>query len=496
MLSAVSKRWTAGLAATLAATLALALTPVSASAQNSAPLVSAEDARADLDDLYTGLEQAHFDLFAHRPRAEYDRLYADLRGQISEPMTKASAAITFQQLVAYGRIGHARLDAQNVAFVEHLQGGGKILPLFIRVDEGRVLLTAAADSEGLFTAGTEVLALNGEPVAAWLERLGAWVSAERPYMTHALMEEAFPVLLWFALPAAEGIDVVGRRADGTGLQGRVTAVSFGDYQAIQAAWPTPSIITDFSTREFRQLDDHVAYLRPGPFQEHPDAASGGQGFVAFVDEAFSRAIQAGATDMIIDLRNNAGGDNSFSDPMIAWFADRPFRFASSFTLRASPQAKAWYRRGGQELPSADDIGARLAAAVAVQPDGARYPFELELNAPRAEPRFHGRVHVLVNRHSYSNAASAAALIQDYGFGEIIGEETADVPTTYASIMSFDLPRTGFTVTFPKSRIVRPNGDEELAGVIPDRVLPREPIGVAEDVVLEQARADIRSGRRD
>lgn len=479
--------------AALAALLLLSSAPAAFGQEPEAETpLSVEDVRADLDDLYVGLQQAHYDLFAHRSRAEYDRLHDELRRGVAQPMTRDAAAVMFQRFAAYGRVGHARLDAPTIAFVGRLRAGGRILPLFVRVDEGRVLLTATADSEGRFRAGTEVTALNGEPASVWLERLGAWVSAERPYMTYAQMEEAFPVLLWFALPDADGIEVAGRRADGTPVEGRVSAITLAEHRANQKTWPTPSLATDFSARDFRLLGDGVAYLRPGAFQEHSDAAGGGQGFVAFVDDAFARTIRAGATDMILDLRDNPGGDNSFSDPMIAWFADRPFRFASSFTLRASPQAKAWYRRPGTEEP--DGIVARLAAAEAAQPDGARYRFDLDMNAPRPEPRFHGRVHVLINRHSYSNAASAAALIQDYGFGEVLGEETADVPTTYASILSFDLPLTGFAVTFPKSRIVRPNGDERLIGVVPDLVLPREPIGVADDVVLDQALAAIRSER--
>jgi hypothetical protein len=485
-MSLIRSAWAAGLAVVLglaAASAAAAQTP-------QAVVLSAEDARADLDALYAGLEQAHYDLFAHRSRADYDRLHAELRRGITGPTTADAAAILYQRLAAYGGVGHARLDAPTIAFVGHIRSGGRILPLFVRVDDDRVLLTSTADAEGRFRAGTEVLTLNGEPAAAWLDRLGAWVSAERPYMTYAQMEESFPVLLWFALGDADGIDVTGVSPDGTRVAGRVPAVTLAEHGATQAAWPTSEPSTDFSAREFKLIGD-VAYLRPGAFQEHP-AAEGGPGFTAFVDDAFDQAIRAGATDMLIDLRNNPGGDNSFSDPMIAWFADKPFRFASSFTLRASPQAKAWYRRPGAE--PAEGIAGRLAAAEAAQPDGARYPFELELNPPRAEPRFHGRVHVLVNRHSYSNAASAAALIQDYGFGDVLGEETADVPTTYASVLSFDLPRTGFAVTFPKSRIVRPNGDERLVGVVPDRVLPREPIGVDGDVVLEQALDAIRSAR--
>jgi hypothetical protein len=481
----LATRWMGG----LAAALAVAVAPLAAIAQTPAPaILSAEEARAELDALYAGLEQAHYDLFAHRSRADYDRLHAAMRADINGPTTRDAAAILFQKFAAYGRVGHARVDEANAAFVRHIQAGGRFLPLFVRVDGDRLMLTATADQAGRFRAGAEVLALDGQPPAAWLERLGAWVSAERPYMAHAQMEETFPILLWFALPDAEGIEVVVRGADGAVVEGRVPAIGMSELGAIREAWPTPSLDTDFSVPALELLGDGLAYLRPGPFQDGDAPGS----FVAFVEDAFGRMLAAGTTDLVIDLRNNPGGDNSFSDPMIAWFADAPFRFASSFTLKASPQAKAWY--AALPEPPTDGILARLAAAEAAQPDGARYPFELDLNPPRPEPRFHGRIHVLVNRHSYSNAASAAALIQDYGFGEVLGEETADVPTTYASVMSFDLPRTGIRVTFPKSRIVRPSGDESLRGVVPDHPLPREPIGAREDVVLARALAAIRAAR--
>ena len=48
----------------------------------------------------------------------------------------------------------------------------------------------------------------------------------------------------------------------------------------------------------------------------------------------------GVDGVVIDLRQNPGGDNSFSDPMVAWFATEPFRFASSFHVRSSVEAHA------------------------------------------------------------------------------------------------------------------------------------------------------------
>ena len=108
--------------------------------------------------------------------------------------------------------------------------------------------------------------------------------------------------------------------------------------------------------------------------------------------------------------------------MVAWFASRPFRFASTFMLKASAATKADYAR--QRLTGApiDPDFARQMDEEARRPNGTRYRYELSaLVQPRQGARFKGRVWVLINRHSYSNAASVAALVQDYGFGKIIGE---------------------------------------------------------------------------
>ena len=44
---------------------------------------SAEAVRQDFDALYEGLKAAHFDLFAHRPKEEYDALYGEMRRAIA-----------------------------------------------------------------------------------------------------------------------------------------------------------------------------------------------------------------------------------------------------------------------------------------------------------------------------------------------------------------------------------------------------------------------------
>jgi hypothetical protein len=447
--------------------------------------------RAELVALYEGLDSASYDLFAHRDEATYRQYLRELTRSVDRPQSRQETAILLQRLAAYGRIGHARIDAPVEGFVMRLASGGRLLPVFVRVDDGHVLLTEAADVAGRFSAGDEVLGINGEATTFWLERLGGYVSAERPYMTHTLMEQSFPVLLGFALGDVDSVALTVRRPSGEIITGDLPAVTLAQRREIARTYPTPSFDTDFSTRTFALLPQGIGYLRPGPFSEQagprPDAATDYDttDFKAFIDESFERLLASGASDLIIDLRNNPGGDNTFSDLMVAWFADRPFRFASSFTLKASAQTKAWYAARAEEAAQDETLNA-LARTEARQVNGARYVYDLPMNAPRPGGRFQGRVHVLVNRNSFSNAASVAAMIQDFDFGEVLGEETADVPTTYASILTFDLPATGIVVTYPKSRIIRPSGDETLIGVTPDRVISRPAIGEITDSVLEEA----------
>ena len=73
------------------------------------------------------------------------------------------------------------------------------------------------------------------------------------------------------------------------------------------------------------------------------------------------------------------------------------------------------------------------------------------------------------------------MIQDYGFGKIIGEETS--PVMYANSRQFKLPHTQITVTFPAAYFIRPNGDISLNGTIPDFKV-EENLLTKEDEILE------------
>lgn len=467
--------------------LAVSCASVPNTPEDSPDLFEPAAIRADFDELYTSLEAAHFDLFARTPRAEQERVLRELRASVSRPMSREQAQILFQRFVAAGKIAHARIDPPRAAWERYRTKGGTAVPLALRVEGERVLVLGAVGVEGV-ERGDAVVAIENEDTTAWLGRLRAHVSADNDLLAATLLEWQLPLLIWIEYGEIEGLWL---EIDRHGQRHRAWVPALSREAYTRASESSPSHFElDANLREARMIEPGLAYLRPGPFYDNrPDATSpwDPSTFVAFVDEAFDSFLDAGATALIVDLRTNPGGDNSFSDPMVAWFATEPFRFMSAFRVKSSEAAR---RSNAQRLAQAsadgDSVSVRYERAFASTPLGEVFDFPISLVQPRADRRFEGKVYILVDRHTYSNAVTVAALAQDYGFATILGEETADLASTYGAMETFSLPRTGIEVGFPKAHIVRPSGDVSARGVVPDIAIVTPSGAVQRDVVLARA----------
>lgn len=455
---------------------------------------SAADIRADFAMLYPRLAASHFDLYARRPKGEYDALFAKMMSAFDRPMSAVEVRVAFQKFMAFGRVAHSRIDFPSEAYGAYRDAGGRVMPVSIRVVRGRVHV--AENAGAALAPGEEIVALNGSPMSAWLERLGAHVSADNDYMLHTLLENRFAALLWLELGPVERFALSVRDARGQTREVVVAAATRGEIKAASAR-QAPRLELDWDRRDFKMMGD-VGYLRPGPFYNNEPGATNvwdASAFIAFVDASFEALLRAQARALVIDLRDNPGGDNSFSDPMVAWFATKPFRFTSDFRIKVSQATiESNAKRVALAPNDKEAISSKFAAAYAQHRLGDVFSFELPMAQPRAGVRFAGKVYLLINRHSYSNTVQVAALSQDYGFATIVGEETSDLATTLGAMEQFTLPRTGIEVGFPKAHIIRVNGDTRPRGVIPDIAIETPMVEPLADVVLQRALAIARGAR--
>lgn len=447
----------------------------------------ADQAHADLDRLYSGLRSGAADLFSETPKHVFDARYAELSEKYQAPVSGFELHNDLQRFAALARQAHTRIEGLSPDWNAFVESDAMVFPLSFEVFQGEVIVTAAPVGSGVEPLD-RIVALEGAPNPIWLARLTRNIGAETPELAYAMMKGGELYYLWLEYGPRPVFQVTIER-NGESKNVSLDAVPISDLDTVTAG------TTGFELpgREARMLDPKIAYLRPGAFYNleatNADEAYLPQALIdyeAYVNSAFSGFIEQGATDLIVDLRDNSGGDNSYSDPVVAWFADRPFRFTSDFRIRVSAETIASNQaRLDARSEESGGISAQLAQLYAEAVPDEMVSFEIPYVQPRTAPRYSGRVHVLVNRYSYSNAVTTAAMIQDYGFGTVYGEPTRDMATTYGALEHFSLPHSGARVGYPKAHIIRPNGDEKSRPVMPDVELSAPAVRGAEDLVLNQ-----------
>lgn len=418
-------------------------------AQSDANRFSNEDIIDDLDYLKSSLEDAHYNLYAYVSREAFTANYGEVVASVDHDSLSNHQAITlFQRVISAANTGHAEIDFPAADYIAYGRQGGTVFPLELALEDGKAYVRKNFSTNAAIQPGDELLQINGTTIGKIITAIHPQLSAESTYLKNAKLEFwSFPRLYWQLYGAQESFEVTTTKGQIEKTQ-TVTAVGLiEDYEI-----PRTDLLANDRHFEFYGA---AAYLNPGNFSG--DEA----GFRHFIDSAFTSINQAKTKNLIVDLRNNAGGHNDFSDYLVAFLADDPFRWHARFTLKSSQRLKA------QTRLTADTTDAYFREILR-RADGEIYPYRFESYSPHAvERRFRGRVYVLVNRQTYSMAAVVAALLQDLDFATVVGEESGDYPTLHAAQFSYPLPNTGVIVKVPKGYMVRAGGGETAEGVQPD-----------------------------
>lgn len=458
---------------------------------DTAKVYSAEQLRQDFQQLYQDLQRGSYDLFAHIAKDALDQSFQRYLAEINKPMTELQAHKHFMQFVALAQIAHTRIDFPTAQYREFLKAGGKTLPFTFRIDGDEVRVASYFGAATQVQPDDRLLSINGIPITEFLPVLQRYLAADNVQLLAGLTGEQIAPLLWLHEGERPAYTLIlqRRHSDETYVLQQATLTHSEQTQHASAVNADSAAGNNENTtssgsdepRQHRILANNIGYLQPGPFY-NVYATTDAQiwdttEFHRFIDEAFSAFVNANVAAVIIDLRNNPGGTNSFSDHMLAWFADQPFRFASDFRVRVSELSRAANRARMPANGPADAITLQLEQFYDGHQQGEVFSFPLNNTKPHDKPRNIAgsgvKVLLLINRYSYSNAVSVAAIAQDYHFASVIGEPTADLATTYGAMETFTLQHTGIVVGYPKALIIRPNGDTRAAGVVPDIQLSAE-----------------------
>ncbi|WNB18439.1 S41 family peptidase [Marivirga arenosa] len=427
---------------------------------------SNEEIKSDLDFLFKALKETHYNPNEFIKPEAFDSIYHQLKYDIKEDSLSILEIINrFQFLTSAVQNGHTAIEFPIPQYLEYAKGGGTVLPIEIAFQDQRPLIRKNWSDMNI-EIGSELVGINGKKIEEILEKIYPHISAESKYFKQAKLELfSLPRYYWQIYGKVDEFSIEIK------YEGQLKTHKVKAINAIEDYEMKRNPIID--GERFFKFYDYAAYLKPGNFDGELSK------FKAFIDSAFLEINKANKPNIIIDFRNNAGGNDSHSDYLVSYIADEDFKWNSSFSLKSSQILKDYI------LENQDTSTSKFYKSVFDHENGSIYEYQFDsYKTQEIEKRYKGNVYLLVNRQSHSQSTVAAAQIQDYGWATIVGEETAEYPTLYASIFPFTLPNTGITVNISKGKIVRVNGSEKHEGVMPDIRIKDYLLDEHDEILLE------------
>lgn len=213
--------------------------------------------------------------------------------------------------------------------------------------------------------------------------------------------------------------------------------------------------------EFRFLPGDIGYLNYSSMRN--DKADP---FEKFLNETFTRLKDSSAKGLIIDLRENSGGNSQLGELLLRYFNRKPYIFAGGMKWKISAPYKT-FLKGQANYNEADN---RFYMS---QKDGETYIYinkELK-KAEVKEPFFYGKVAFLIGTGTFSSANMLADGVVSYQLAKTFGEPTGESPNDFGEMFNFMLPNSYIIARGSTKMFTRANKDEKDFGpVIPDIIV--------------------------
>ncbi|MGD1960929.1 MAG: S41 family peptidase [Fulvivirga sp.] len=358
------------------------------------------------------LEDYHAGLYWYTSKDELDQIFDEARASINDSLSELEFFRKLTFITSKIRCGHTVIRT-SIATRDHISQVGKLLPFEIKILNGKMyMLESRIDKELPIKPGMEILKIN-EYTTDYLLHLASSVNSGDGFIeTNKIkrFERYFP---YFYVTRFGPTDEY--KIDYLDEQGKKNSVPIIARLASQ-------LNPKNSSQKNLKLsfpDSTIALIKVRQFQNWKEGKKNFR-FEKELKAMFQEISTSEVDNLVIDMRDNLGGDDNFGLRLFSYLYDKPIIEFKEQTLIAN---KSEYFRYTKDLNRTKAIFYHMLFTKKGD-DSRFYMRHAETLKPSSPslPQFTGNVYILINGGTYSTGADFVALMKSYQLATFIGEE--------------------------------------------------------------------------
>lgn len=403
------------------------------------PVFSVEALKEDFLQLRHAFEHMHPAKYKFTSRADFDHWFTNRLAMINQPMKARDFYPILAPFFGLAGCGHTRLTPPDLFWPVEKAG---LIPLKVYMIGGDAYAVGAYSHPAAIPFGSRILSINEKPMKEILKTLKNNIHSDAFSESFKIrrLQRNFARSYAMQFGFFDHFDFVFSSPTAGSHPGKVRMKSV----SLDATKPESWMIR----HELKcNPEKNYALLTINSFSSYPNL----ERVKEFINNSFSEIARNNISNLILDLRENTGGDPNFAAYLLSYI---------------EPEAVIYFEKPYDEY---EDLARPIPPAV--------------------ENRFSGKVYVLIDGEGFSTTGHFCALLKYHRIGTLIGEELGSTYTCNDNSQNLILKNTGFKIRMPtRSYAVAVKNISDRRGIPPDHFVAEtiEDVIKGRDAVLEFA----------
>lgn len=429
---------------------------------------------SDLESMISTINNIHPNPYHSITKVAFDKLTDSVKKGFKENMTAAEAWPLFSRTIAAFDEGHSTIAFPAEKQKQIQQDEIKIFPVLIKEFDGAAFVVRYdLSEENTLQQGDLINKINGQTATSLMEYLASFYGGLTNWRHLQAIRDFSGNLCLHKIEPPYKIEYT---REGEKKQVVINGISYTELVQKAAELRKRNPVNNVSASySFQRLENNTGYL---DFRSMRDLTL----FEKFLDSIFNEIKNNPVNGLIIDLRQNGGGNSVLGEKLIGYITTKPFRMGGGSLWKVSDEYKDFIRKQAtsNKVYQSGSFQNYLNKSTGEMIKGFN---PKAVAPPKNKLVYTGKVCVLIGPNTFSSANMLANAIKDYQLATLIGEPTGEPGNDYGELYWTNLPNTQLRFYSCVKQFIRANGNaEDNDPILPDITVKQQHNSNADDVL--------------